>query len=377
MRVPLVLLLVLLFVNPVIHAKKAITARDKTIDLKISNTSSTHKYNRQISTLVNDLENLDRCLTIIIFFISKLLAVIFTIVVLRRVMLLILNRPPQLVIDNFSNATGATSLDDVLHGLSQLARQRLIKEIKDVHQGIKHHIIDIGLDILHSVDKLPLPQTTPDKRITNLINSLQKFTPDNIDQAVQLLNIMFPPQGTKVSSILQSQGDEHHILGITFEISDIQGNIASKLYTVWEDEKCQSSYQGLKDRYRELLKPAIRWLAIELSRREIIAGGSQFNSSSQRQAYQAKVYNFFGVFSQNSGQSHGGLFYKLAIEDLQDAILVDPNWYQPYENLAETYALIAGQEKGEESVYLYNQAVTNYNLAIALFANRDVGVTGR
>ena len=312
-----------------------------------------------------------------IFFISKVMAVLLTIVVLYRIILLILNRPSQLVIDNFSNATGATHLDDVLPGLSQLARQRLIKEIKDVHQGVKNHIIDVGLDILHSADKLPLPQTTPDKRITNLIDSLQEFTPDNIDKAIQLLNIMFPPQGTKVSSILQSQGDEHHRLGITFEISDIQGNIASKLYTVWEPEKSQSSYQDLKDRYRELLKPAIRWLAIELSRREIIAGGSQFSSASQRQAYQAKVYNFFGMFSQNSGQSHGGFFYTLAIEDLQGAIIVDPKWYQPYENLAETYTLIAGQEKGEKSLYLYNQAIANYNLAIALFTNGDVGVTGK
>ena len=364
-------LLILLFVNPVVSAKTTTTIGDEKFDLQIIATTAKQEHSSKVGKLATDLEQLDKSFTIIIFFVAKLLAGFLSVVVIYRIILLIVNRPSQLVIDNFSNATGATNMDGVLPGLSQLARQRLIKEMNDVHQRVKQHSTRVGLDALRPADKLPLPQTTPDKRLTNLVASLQKFTPEQIDPAVQLLNVMFPPQGTKVTSILQSQGDEHHRLGITFEISDLQGNAASKLYTVWESGENQASHPALKDRYRELLKPATRWLAIELSRREMIAGASQFSSGSKRQTYQAKVYNFFGVFNQTSGQTHGKFFYKLAVEDLQSAITIDSQWHQPYENLAETYTLIARQETTEKSFNLYNKAITHYNLAIERVTNND------
>ena len=372
MKSRFLIVIILLFVNPVVSAKTPTTTRDEKFALQITATTAHQEHSSQLGKLATDLEQLNKSFTIIIFFVAKLLAAFLSIVVIYRIILLIVNRPSQLVIDNLSNATGATNMDGVLPGLSQLARQRLIKEMNHVLERVKQHSTGDGLDTLRPADKLPLPQTTPDQRLTDLVASLQKFTPEQIDPAVQLLNVMFPPQGTKVSSILQSQGDDHHKLGITFEISDLQGNAASKLYTVWDSGENQSSYPDLKDRYRELLKPATRWLAIELSRREMITGASQFSSGSKRQTYQAKVYNFFGILNQTSGQTHGKFFYKLAVEDLKAAVAIEPHWHQPYENLAETYTLIARQETTKKSLNLYNQAIVNYNLAIERVKNDDI-----
>jgi tetratricopeptide (TPR) repeat protein len=366
------LLFALLLVSPVVSAQTPAPIRGEKIKPQATTITPKQEASSQVGKLATDLEQLDKSFTIIIFFIAKVLAGLLSVLVIYRIILLILNRPSQLVIDNFTNASGETNMDGVLSGLSQLGRQRLIQEMNNVHQRVKQHSSRVGLEAVRPEDKLPLPKTTPDQRLTDLVASLQQFTPDQIDPAVQLLNVMFPPHGTKVSSILQSQGDEHHKLGITFEISDLQGNAASKLYTVWESAGNSPSVTALKDRYRELLKPATRWLAIELCRREMIVGASQFSSGKERQAYEAKVHNFFGVFNQTSGQTHGKFFYRLAIADLQAAIAIDPDWHQPYENLAETYTLIARQETKEQSLHLYNQAIANYNKAIGRVTDNNI-----
>ncbi|MDJ0620395.1 MAG: hypothetical protein QNJ63_27265 [Calothrix sp. MO_192.B10] len=374
MKARFLLVFALLLVHPTLcSAKTPVTIRDEQLNLPtttVTSNPSTPADNSQVGKLATELEQLDKSFTIIIFFVAKVLAGLLSVLVIYQIILLIVNRPSQLIIDNFSNATGAEELDGVLPGLSQLARQGLIQEMNNVRHRVKQHTSHAEAETFRSADKRPLPQTTPDQRLTDLVASLQQFTPDQIDPAVQLLDVMFPPHGTKVTSILQSQGNDHHKLGITFEISDLQGHAASKLYTVWESGENQPTNQGLKDRYRELLKPATLWLAIELSRREMILAASQFSYGSQRRAYQAKLHNFFGVLNETSGQNHGNFFYELAIEDLQTAIKTDPGWYQPYENLAEAYTLLARGKRKEHSLNLH----INLNLHIKAIAYYDLAM---
>lgn len=289
------LVFALLLVHPSVSAQGVSTPtsapmRESKINPATTTPTSTREKINKIGELATDLEQLDKSFTIIIFFVAKVLAGFLSILVIYRIILLIVNRPFQLIIDNFNNATGTAEMDRVLPGLSQLARQTLIEEMNNVHQQIKQHRMSLEAANSHLKNKLPLPKTIPDQRLTDLIASLKKFTPDQLDSTVQLLNVMFPPRGTKVASILQSQGNEHHKLGITFEISDLQGNAASKIRTIWEPEKDNLSEQDLKDRYRELLKPAIRWLAIELSRREMVITTS---SNKQGKADEAQVQDFY------------------------------------------------------------------------------------
>ncbi len=286
------LVFALLLVHPSVSAQTPAPMRESKINPATTTLTSKQEKINKIGELATDLEQLDKSFTIIIFFVAKVLAGFLSILVIYRIILLIVNRPFQLIIDNFNNASGTTEMDRVLPGLSQLARQNLIKEMNSVHQQIKQQFISLKADNPRLANKLPLPKTLPDQRLTDLIASLQKFTPDQFDSTVQLLKVMFPPRGTKVTSILQSQGNEHHKLGLTFEISDLQGNAASKIYTVWEYGEDNLSQQDLKDRYRELLKPAIRWLAIELSRREMVIATSKFSSSRQGKNDEAQVHNF-------------------------------------------------------------------------------------
>jgi tetratricopeptide (TPR) repeat protein len=316
-----------------------------------------------LTKLTDDLEVAEKNVTKIFMILVKVVVANLSLLIVYRLIFMIFRRSKELIVDNFINASDADEINSVLPGLSQLARERLVGEMKGVRQRVKEHIINQGPQTYHPPDKLPLPQTTPDQRLGELVTSLGEFTPEQMHPAMNMLKVIFPPFGTKVTSILQSQGKEYDRLGITFEITNIEGRLSSKLYTVWESVEAVSS-KALKDRYRELLGSAIRWLALELSRREMVAAVPWYHWGQKRDRYQAKIYNFFGALNLASAAAHGKLFYYLAIEDLQQAIVLYPDWFQPYENLADTYSTFGGQTSGKECLNYQRQALLQYDRAI-------------
>ncbi len=353
------------------------------------------KSKTSIDKVLEDLKWADKSFNQTVFFLAKAAVILLSTAVIYRIIILVVSRRSQLIIDNFSNASGAEGMEFVLQGLSQLGRERLVREMKGVHQRLKEHISSTGLRTYALPDKLPLPQTTPDERLSNLVASLNELTPDEIDPLVSLLKIIFPPYGTKVTSILQSQGEDFNRLGITFEITDIQVRRASKLYTIWEDKITETvtdtaikttikaasartsreeqefdlppfeTYPELKDRFRLLLKPTTRWLALELSRREMLANIPWYYLGNWCKRYQAQIHNFFGVIHYASAPTHGSFFYQLAIEDLQAAVEFDPNWYQPYENLGDTYSTQGREFQESKRFNLQRQAILQYEKALA------------
>lgn len=285
------LVFALLLVHPSVSAQTPVTIRE--LQIKPTTTTSPDK-NEEINPLrlnqsATYVEKLDKNLTIFFLFTVKALTVSLTaflgILVIYRIRSLIVNSCPRLIIDNFKNATGEEKLDGVLPGLRQLARENLIEEIKSVQDKVKNETIVLEIQTYHLIHKPPLPETVDKQtqnsavdeqtkkllapKLTNLIDSLQKFTPDQIDLILQLLKVIFPPRGTIVTSILQSRGDFHHELGITFEIIDLKGDVPSEIFTRWEFAENQLSEQksNLKDRYHELLKSATKSLARKLSER--------------------------------------------------------------------------------------------------------------
>jgi hypothetical protein len=351
--------------------------------------------NSSLEQVLENFEKVDESFNRTVFFLAKVIIVLLSLAVIQRIIILVASRSSQLIIDNFTNASGAEGVEFVLPGLSQLGRERLVREMKGVHQRLKQHInvnnVN-GLRTYRHPDKLPLPQTTPDERLSNLVASLNEFTPDQIDPLVSLLKIIFPPYGTRVTSILQSQGVDYSRLGITFDVMDIQGNGASKLYTIWEEKRTESltdtviktvaktasiaeseedfelpiieTYPELKDRFRLLLKPATRWLAVELSKREMLANVPWYYLGNWCKRYQSQIHNFFGVINYASAPTHGGFFFQLAIEDLQAAIEFDPNWYQPYENLGDTYSTQGREFQENKRRNLQRQAILQYEKAL-------------
>ncbi len=325
--------------------------------------SQSDKPKTSVIKLIDDLEVVEKNFTRIFMILVNIVVILLSLLIVYRVILMIFQRSSQLIVDNFINASDAEEMTNVLPGISQLAREKLVGEMKGLHQRMKEHIIHQGPQSYHPPDKLPLPQTTPDQRLGEMVTSLSEFAPEQMHPAVNILKVIFPPFGTKVTSILQSQGKEYHRLGITFEITNIAGRLSSKLYTVWESEDSVSK-EALKDRYRKLLGSAIRWLALELSRREMVAAVPWYHLGRKRDRYQAKIYNFFGALNLASAPTQGKMFYYLAIEDLQQAIVLYPEWFQPYENLADTYSTFGGETLGKECLNYQRQALLQYDLAL-------------
>lgn len=112
--------------------------------------------------------------------------------------------------------------------------------------------------------------------------------------------------------------------------------------------------ETIEDRYLNLIEPAARWLAIELSRRSLEESEQRIgqrikllferirhhSKREQRPNYQAQLYNFIGSFHLASAFTYqGGFFYQEAIDHFKQAITFDNLWFQPYENLADTYVM--------------------------------------
>ncbi len=367
MKARLLLLLALFTINSGTALSQ--TPPPKTEPATTTQESQSEGTPTKFQKFTENLQEIDTLSTSIVLITAKFVVLLLSFLVVCRLMGLIASRSSQLVIDNFTNATGAEELESILPGLSQLARERLLREMKVVQQRVQEHIERVAPNTYRPTDQIPLPSSTPDQRLAELVNSLEDITPEQIDPLVQLLAIIFPPYGTKVTAMLQSQGEAYEKIGISFEIIDIQGHHASKLYTIWESPKEETLNSSLKERYRLLLRTANRWLAIELSRREMIAPIPWFYFGKKRNHYQAQIHNFFGVLNQASAQTHGKLFYRLAIDDLKESIKLEPNWYKSYDNLAETYSLLGRGEKGDKKNYYLKSAITFYNDAFKKVAD--------
>ena len=335
-------------------------------------------------------------------------------------------RPPQLVVDPFRNASGAAELDGALVGLSQQAREQLLAQLRAVDRQITTRIKGVGPDSYHPPDTAPLPEGTPDGTLDRLVGSIKEYAPKEITPAVQLLGLALPPRGTRVSGTLQRCGDEPGKLGITLELADIASQRAFHLWTHWELpvapasasapiaaaaqlssadtlcalaaayevrgalEQAKSSYETalqqkpdlvvardgllrvlgmqwtLSERYSNLLCPSMRRLALELAKREMQKRVCRLCGKAKRIRYEARTLNFFGAMYEASYQSFGGEFARLAIADFQRAIDLDPEWYQPYENLADVYTFMAQSETDlRTSLQQLHSALLQYVVALA------------
>ena len=155
-------------------------------------------------------------------------------------------------------------------------------------------------------------------------------------------------------------------------------------------------------RYRELLKCAALWLGTEMVSRALsvderrashplrllVKGrrGRADRPSTQDSGQQAVLHNFIGYFHQAAALTCNDFpdSYRMAVRDFQQAISIDTQWYQPRENLADTYvmwaqSLMMQKQTGQEGKlmlqvpagntakrYLY-QALIHYDEAMRLF----------
>ncbi|HYN88766.1 MAG TPA: tetratricopeptide repeat protein, partial [Ardenticatenaceae bacterium] len=147
---------------------------------------------------------------------------------------LALFRKPELVVTNFENATGDAELDKVVPGLSQLAREQLVKEIDGVRERVQAKATELGPRDSDPSSQDPLPAGARDQQVAELITSLTAAAPDEFKWVLSLVSVLFRPRGSTVTSTLQRRGSAPGRAGISFQVVDMSGQQDPRLYTVWE-----------------------------------------------------------------------------------------------------------------------------------------------
>jgi hypothetical protein len=349
---------------------------------------------------------------------------IIVLVLILAVRVITLTRSSNLVIETFKNSTGNADLDKVLLGLTQRMREKLVNEIEVVREVTKIYK-QVSPNPGQSPSRAPIPAEDVDQRLTNLLKSLQDVATGQFKTAVQLISLVFPPRGTKVITVLLL-GEANVQSGVSLEITDLKDRLEPKIYTIWErsnapdvfsnnqstathaissssqpppghtklehndslaqrllaavvhnespkkdkskEDKSEGNkpdLQALQGYYIKLQKPVARWLAIELARRSWAEGHTQRN----RSFYQAKLCNFIGALylasaSDRKSFSDYPFFYELAVQDFKNAIKEAKTWYQPYENLGDTYSIWGQYVQDQNSIDRQQQALLYYDQAL-------------
>ena len=343
-----------------------------------------------------------------VFAAAKLIAVPLVFILGALVVLRLIRhaqRPPELVIADLNNASGVAELDGLAKGFIQLIRQELARELRDVRGRVKIRLEQDRSDLLL---KAPLPTAVQDQSLAELIKTLAETTPAPLKAVVQLAGLVFPPRGTKVVSSLQREGDTPGKPGITFEITDIEGEKLPELHTIWEEPPNDGSSQmvptaaaapkpnGLPQpdsrqqaqRYREiaelvgsagLFKDAVGYLEEALKLRPVFTAAAQDlaqnTSRLQVQDGNASAYAT-GKKLQDAGLLNRAIScYKkpLPPDDLATAEtawktslrLAPGDEAAAYRELATLYR--------QDGVYLFDESTALYKLAVEKGSSQAVG----
>ena len=253
--------------------------------------------NPMMDNLSKDSEALGKTASSIL---STTISILSLLILLLIVMKLLIHRfrpKSEIAIENFAIGSGKEELNNVLSGLTQMAREELIREITNVRQRVNKNLESFGPKGYRMSRTSPLLQKASENRLPSLLTSIKEFIPGQLNPIVQIINvfnILFPSSGTRVTCILQSKGNFPEILGITIEITDSTGEFPPRIYTIWESSS-RKAYELQfdlldKDRYIMLLKPAACSLALELSRREM-------RKSLNRVIDRSELHIFFGMIN--------------------------------------------------------------------------------
>jgi hypothetical protein len=273
-----------------------------------------------------------------------------------------------------------------------------------------------------TADRNPVPEAADPTQLNNLLASLKDAAGANttVQTAVELLSLVFTPRGTKIATILQARGEtaDRIQLGLSFEVQDLRSNIPSVLSTFWEPDTANGAGRqtgqsipvatasaasatsttetptqpigngnrgrkakvkveqealagqeaadstGAPDlyerekRYLALVPPATGWLAVEVTRRSILAneaspafywrwlngylsGQHKLSSRDYTRRHHTLLTNYVGYLYLVCSQRYDRFptFYRQAIDHFQQASALNEKWYKPYENLGDTWTM--------------------------------------
>ena len=287
----------------------------------------------------------------------------------------------RLVVLELRNSTGQPALDGVTPGLTQLARQRIDREIRivsDRREQLYAALTGPGQAVANRPGaRRPASRQTPPARVeqrlddslAQLLSAARDVTPQQAQPAVQLLAMLVSrPHGLLVAGIMQQRGDAGAgRLGVTFDVLRPDGNQSLASQTFWEPltppGAPDAAVLSPQERLITLFGPAARWVAIQLVINTVFPHGA-------RHAEKGLDRLLSGLLFRQSAGAYPGYattFCRRAAEDLADAAAVLTESPRPLAALADTLDQLAAAEpaeNGTEKTRLYQSAHQQYARAL-------------
>lgn len=305
----------------------------------------------------------------------------------------------RLVVTELRNSTGQPGLDLITPGLTQLARQRIDREIRIVSDR-REQVYRALTGTAPAPDRKPgarkpgarrpgarhpaAHRTPPaqveqrlDDSLAQLLSAARDVAPQQAQPAVQLLAMLAArPRGLLVAGILQQRGTvAAGRLGVTFDVFRPDGNQSVASQTFWEPApgpdgaapQPEASQDSPQERLISLCGPAARWVAIQLVINTVFPRGARGPEKGLDRLLSGMLFRqSVGAYPEQAA-----IFRRRATEDLLDAADLLAESPRPLTALADTLdGLAAGDSDpgAAGQAPLYAAAHAQYARAVAAMA---------
>jgi hypothetical protein len=280
---------------------------------------------------------------------------------------------PNLTLDQLTDGTGDDASAKMVAGTTELFREQVGVQLRACAQLIEE--TNLNRELLRRV-KDPLPASASPDPIREL-GAGKDALPEPLKSVVAIAAAVVPRRALQVSAVVQ-KSDENG-MGMTVTVSDLGRAGATAIASIWETRKPtrQASPSPLDTALRIIsrivpgpsgeeeespadprdlcLPAAAYWTAVMLTK---------FVLERQHRARheQAQVANFCGYLLTARAHEYGTPFDELAQIQFEAAIALDPDWFTPYENLADTLSFIGAANDDPDlqlkSIERYDDALT-------------------
>jgi hypothetical protein len=253
-------------------------------------------------------------------------------------------RRRQLVVTELLNSTGHSDLDGVTRGLTQLARQSIDAEmlvVSERREELSNALRETASDhpgpsrwrrlVRYGKRGQPTPgraQQRFDDQLDQLLTATRDAAPKEAQPAVQFLTVLVSrPYGWLVSGLLQRRDTAELRWGVSFDVLRVDTHTPMASETFWEQptaadgdtEQAQPHSPpidaGPTQRIMALLKPAGRWLAIQLVMQSVFPDGAHGPEKGLDRLLSGMLYSM----SLGGYPGFDCFFHQHALAELRDA----------------------------------------------------------
>jgi len=371
----------------------------------------------------------EKAITAFILVTLEFVSIIFSIVIVVYVLYQYIRyrRPHRLVFEAFSNESELVQTENKPLNLSMLAQEELVRQFKVICNELgeyTEHADNVSQDFeafsgdglyldedlsennigtYVSVDQIKKSGMIEDLKIViedlkdpkgiNLMNLVGEIAPKEVTPFMKFIEAIIPPHIIRATGHLQWWSDVPGKVGITFEFVDIGSQRNLMVRTIWwrPSEKKganeasingELSNQGKSalskeeenalatDRYIDLLRPAMHWLALMFWEQELMSHvpiQNHFLKLHEKRRKARILYLLGAMYYAHSDQfqAYSSFFCQLAVEHFRQSSITDPNWNLSYLYLANLYSFKVLVTKEEKSEKLLKEALSLYEKALA------------